>query len=286
MDLQAEGVFVALHHCEKVKTLRTSWPLGLDLIISAFRHASEHQLLKFFTQLIIETGNTFEQNLLGSRGLDTIDPKNIEAVLSSQFSEFGLGDRRPTFAPLLGDGIFTQQAQPWRHSRELLRPLFSNNRTQNFTQIKEHVETLLDCLQENSVTDLQPLFFRLTLDTTTVLLFGKSLGSLKDPQEQESTFARAFRVAQGYLCQRGRLGGFYWLIGGREFREACATVHRFVDEIVSEALESDSKFDESTYVFLDALMKETRDPKVLRDQLLNVLLAGRDTTACCLSWAL
>lgn len=24
----------------------------------------------------------------------------------------------------------------------------------------------------------------------------------------------------------------------------------------------------------------------LRDQLLNVLLAGRDTTACCLSWTL
>jgi cytochrome P450 len=38
--------------------------------------------------------------------------------------------------------------------------------------------------------------------------------------------------------------------------------------------------------FLDALIQETRDPKVLRDQLLNVLLAGRDTTACCLTWTL
>ena len=32
-------------------------------------------------------------------------------------------------------------------------------------------------------------------------------------------------------------------------------------------------------------MKQTRDPQVLRDQALNILLAGRDTTAGLLSFA-
>ena len=38
--------------------------------------------------------------------------------------------------------------------------------------------------------------------------------------------------------------------------------------------------------FVDQLAKESSGPVILRDQLLNVLLAGRDTTACCLSWTI
>ncbi len=40
------------------------------------------------------------------------------------------------------------------------------------------------------------------------------------------------------------------------------------------------------YTFLHALAQFTRDRKVLRDQLMAVLLAGRDTTAGTLSWAI
>jgi hypothetical protein len=41
---------------------------------------------------------------------------------------------------------------------------------------------------------------------------------------------------------------------------------------------------QSGYTFLHALASFTRDRKVLRDQLLTILLAGRDTTASALSW--
>lgn len=40
----------------------------------------------------------------------------------------------------------------------------------------------------------------------------------------------------------------------------------------------------SKYVFLHALAQQTRDPVELRAQLLNILLAGRDTTASLLSY--
>jgi Cytochrome P450 len=50
-----------------------------------------------------------------------------------------------------------------------------------------------------------------------------------------------------------------------------------------EELETKTK-SESGYTFLHALASYTRDRKVLRDQLVNVLLAGRDTTASTLSW--
>ncbi|QDS75149.1 hypothetical protein FKW77_007922 [Venturia effusa] len=124
------------------------------------------------------------------------------------------------------------------------------------------------------------------------LLFGRSEDSLEMKSsngDADTKFANDFNIAQDYLARRGRLGGLYWLIGGSEFRRACKSVHDFLDEIIRKSLASDgpgqSSQEKSKYIFLDALIEETKDPTVLRSQLLNVLLAGRDTTACTLSWA-
>lgn len=68
-------------------------------------------------------------------------------------------------------------------------------------------------------------------------------------------------------------------------RDSCSEVHRFADHFVKLALAPPSEksiedgSNTTKYVFLHELAKATRDPIELRDQLLNVLLAGRDTTA-------
>lgn len=207
---------------------------------------------------------------------------------------YGLGARRQTFAPLLGDGIFTQDSAPWKHSREMLRPLFSLNRGNIFTQVEEHTEHLISCIPTNKFIDLQPLFFQFTFDTTKFLLFGKSANSLQANSTQdaanarEAEFAESFRISQDFLFRRGRLGALYWMVDSLAFRGHCLAVHKFIDEAVQEALSVKYQDGKSAdlHCFLDALIKETRDPRVLRDQLLNVMLAGRDTTACCLTWVL
>ena len=60
----------------------------------------------------------------------------------------------------------------------------------------------------------------------------------------------------------------------------------FIDRTLAldrEELDKISK-SEKSFTFLHALANYTRDPKVIRDQLIAVLLAGRDTTAATLSW--
>lgn len=136
----------------------------------------------------------------------------------------------------------------------------------------------------------------MTFDTTLFLLFGDSVSetSWDSVSGQESEFSRAFTVAQQYLARRGRLGPWYWLCGDRTFKKACTVCHRFVDEAVTKALEAspDKTVKEGTQnekgsdAFIDALVQETRDPQVIRDQCLNLLLAGRDTTGTCLGWTL
>ncbi|KAF2197371.1 cytochrome P450 [Delitschia confertaspora ATCC 74209] len=288
---QADQQFASQHGCKPLKRWKSSWPFGLDLLLKAFRYAREERILAFFLTVVEESGTTFEQSLLGARGIDTIDPENIEAVLSKNFDDYGLGLRKPHFFPLMGSGIFTQDGAEWKHSRELLRPQFSSNRFQNYEQLKQSVQNLIACIPSSGVVDLQPLFFRLTFDTTTFLLFGRSMSALSsdDVAGQESEFAEAFQVGQDYLSHRGRLGDFYWLMNDSTFRKACRTCHRFVDNAVAKALDDSKQTtaeakDRKQYIFIDALIQETQDPVVLRSQCLNILLAGRDTTACCLSW--
>lgn len=79
----------------------------------------------------------------------------------------------------------------------------------------------------------------------------------------------------------------------KNFRKCLATMNAFVNTYVQKALllspeelaSRNSKSDMS-YTFLHELASYTRDPKVLRDQLVAVLLAGRDTTAATLSWTI
>ena len=245
--------------------------------------------------MLARTGPTHAQYLLGSKSTNTIDPENIEAMLSTQFKDFSLGARELNFRPLLGHGIFTQNGASWKQSRDLLRPIFNHQRTEYFTYIKSAVENLLIRLEEDTYedhVDLQPLFFLLTLDVTTAAILGKSTDSLRDHGGKLGlAFAKAFDEGQHFLAIRGRLGDLYWLYGGKRFRDACSFVHGFVDNIVADAvaqqmapLREDSE--KQRYLFIDALVKQTQDRRVIRDQLVNVLLAGRDTTACLLSWTL
>lgn len=164
-----------------------------------------------------------------------------------------------------------------------------SNRYQNFEEIKACVEKLLEDTCAGSVTDLQPMIFRLTSQTAMYLLFGEAASSLHSTTlgRRDADFANAFTAGQEYLSYRSRVGDLYWLINTPGFKASCRDVHAFVDGMVEESLSRASSANvKERYVFIDALAQQTQDKRVLRDQCLNVLLAGRDTTACCISWAM
>ncbi|KAL8893202.1 MAG: hypothetical protein Q9192_005500 [Flavoplaca navasiana] len=197
-----------------------------------------------------------------------------------------MGPRRKVMFPLFGDGIFTQEGDAWKHSRELLRPQFVHKQYEDLELFREVVDDLISLLPSKGVIDLQPLFFRLTLDTTTAFLFGDSVHSLQQSDKSsESTFASAFDTAQYQIAKRMRLQDLYWLVGGKKFTAACENVHRFADHIIDRNLSREHECsNQGKYVFLDFLQKNTSSRKELRSQIINILVAGRDTTACLLSW--
>ena len=241
--------------------------------------------------------STITAYMITSYTISTKDPENIKALLATQFQDFGLGKRHAHFKPLLGDGIFTLDGEGWKHSRSMLRPQFAREQIEHVQILEPHIQRLFEHIKsyKGEGFDIQPYFFRLTLDSATEFLFGESVETLVDdvnPEDEsrqlKKDFAMSFDNAQEVLASRAVVQSLYFLVGGSMFKKWNNTTHKFVDNCVDRVLKTSAEEEEKLqgYVFLHELAKMTRDRKILRDQLLNILLAGRDTTAGLLSFTL
>lgn len=161
---------------------------------------------------------------------------------------------------------------------------------QNLKVFEEHVKTLADHLScsTSGIVDLQPAFFRYTLATTTSLIFGEPVESLED--EEQELFADSFDYASLICAIRLRLADFHWAYTPSKFTKACGVVKRYANHFVNQALknkqENGQQAASGRHAFILDLYDELKDPALVRDQLVNVLIAGRDTTACLMSWTL
>ncbi|KAK8111826.1 uncharacterized protein PG998_008283 [Apiospora kogelbergensis] len=279
MVLQELELLSCQYGCEPPPLLQNQRPFGLDRLEQIFRADSESRLMELFLFHFRQTGWTLKQEFLCTPAYGTVDPENMEAILSSKFHDFDNGPRRDVTFPMFGDGIFTQDGEPWRKSRDMLRPQLFHRHYEDLEVFKTPLDDLLEALPRSGVVDLQPLFFRLTLDVTTAFLFGESVHSLRSTTHR---FADAFDAAQQIVTKRFRLQDMYWLIGGKSFHQACDEVRQFADEIIDQNLAKKETPGRSK--FLQSVAKETEDRTALRGQIINILTAGRDTTACLLSW--
>jgi cytochrome P450 len=113
----------------------------------------------------------------------TSDPRNIQAMLAKQFDDYELGPTRSAnMIPTLGSGIFTQDGKAWEHSRALLRPNFVRDQVSDLDLEENHVQDLFKVMPIQAdgwtaETNIQQLFFRLTIDSATEFLFGESVDS-------------------------------------------------------------------------------------------------------------
>ncbi|KAI1189022.1 cytochrome P450 [Nemania serpens] len=263
------------------------------------RKASQNKMAEAYRELFDslppESRHAYEHQFLpGSRTIETRDPGHIKAVLAGDFHSFGKG---PTFhriwSPFLGDGIFTTDGKLWHNSRSLIRPMFMTDRISDLIIFDRQIAKMISLIPPSGQTvDIMDLLFRMTLDATTDFLLGESANSLDNPN---SEFTYAFNdvlTHQIRLFVLRIFSPFDKLLPHAEYYRDIKKIDEFIMPYVQrtlaippEELESLTKSD-TEFTFLHNLARFTQDPKVIRDQLIAVLLAGRDTTAATLSWAL
>ncbi|TVY40719.1 Cytochrome P450, partial [Lachnellula occidentalis] len=298
----------------------TWFPFDVEIIFRAVYATTHYKDLECWTRWFTTPKGmnyTFEASPFGRRMVLTAEPENIKAILASQFTSYGKGEPfHREWKAFLGDSIFTTDQDQWHNSRQLLRPQFIKDRVSDLDVFEEHVQVLMEHMTKagrhwdgrpGKEFDLSNLFFRYTLDAATHFLLGRSAGSLENP---ELEFAEAFAEIQRIQSVLTRAGSaiippptplphapvltqvrylnkfFPRTTLNKKLKILNEFVNPFIDDalrLTPEDLATKTKSEEG-YTFLHALAGFTRDRQVLRDQLVAVLLAGRDTTASTLSW--
>ncbi|KAK1752377.1 cytochrome P450 [Echria macrotheca] len=292
----------------RASVLPLTFPLGIRVAISSIKASMRHQNLEQWRQFLYPANNyTAETRILARRVVFTAHPENIKAILATQFGDYGKGQSfHDEWKDFLGDSIFTTDGDLWHNSRQLIRPQFIKDRVSDLHTFENHMQILFRAIANGGplngedqyvdmaagngrVVDISDLFFRFTLDSATDFLLGKDIKSLSNPKE---VFAEAFSEVQRMQNIISRAGPFNPLVPRKSFKQGMKVINKFIDQYIDlaltlspEELESKSKSD-TGYTFLHALAGFTRERKVLHDQLIAVLLAGRDTTASTLSWTL
>ncbi|KAI9568647.1 cytochrome P450 [Boletus coccyginus] len=268
-----------------------------------------------------DIGNTLDFYMLYESKIFTTEPEYIKAILATQFTSYAKGPIfRDQFNSLLGTGIFNSDGDVWKFHRTMTRPFFNKDRISDFDIFEKHAQDAIHQmkvrLREGYPVDFQDVASRFTLDSVTEFLFGKDVRSLSagivyppssplfnDPtflNHPANRFDRAFTeslIATASRAHYGTLWRFaeFWQDRVEKHMKVC---YEFIDPIVADTLakkheqkQSGSDVNDGTgkvregETLLEHLVHYTEDQTVLRDETLNIMGAGRDTTAATLTFA-
>lgn len=201
--------------CHPVLVEHARWPLGIDILLKTIEADKQQRLPDYIVERFNTIGQyTWRANILGSSNLVTAEPRNIQAILATQFNDFKMSKiREKNFKLFLGRSIFTVDGQEWHAAREIIRPIFSRENVSDLQLLEKHVQVMFQCmpLRDDGWTEeisLAELFPCLTIDSATELFLGKSPNSLEDRlagRHGGKDFHWAFETIERGLATRLRL---------------------------------------------------------------------------------
>ncbi|KAG8719587.1 hypothetical protein FRC09_010926 [Ceratobasidium sp. 395] len=204
---------------------------------------------------------------------------------------------------VLGNGLFNSDGALWKSHRNMTRPYFSKDRISHFDIFARNsdkaISKILARFEETAqngqplAMDFQSLAQYFTLDSSAEFLFGDSVHSLDSPlahphspqpNHASAAFANAFQHVMEKLMERFSLDMLWpWFElwrdrTGDDMRVISSYIKPIMDKKLDEYRYSNNKvLDEENHTFLDDLLQRTTDEKLIKDQILNILIAGRDS---------
>ncbi|KAG0139498.1 hypothetical protein CROQUDRAFT_726558 [Cronartium quercuum f. sp. fusiforme G11] len=232
-------------------------------------------------------------------------PDWIEHVQKTNFQNYVKGSLfQEVMSDVFGQGIFVTDGAVWKSTRQVTTRIFNS---QNFKTIvtpaiHKTLRSLNDLLEfkaeQRSIVELDDLFHKFTLESFLKMTFSRESGSLslnKTDQNTTDPFANAFDFVQKQMDLRFVFTAFSIPLGRLlSKRPKTISARKTLDEYVYQLIDSRRKSynnEQNSYHDLLGLFMNFSDEKgvslsrtELKDSALNLIIAGRDTTAQALSW--
>lgn len=287
-------------------------PAGQPLIGSLFD--LQRDILGFISGSIREYGDVVGFRVFGHPFCILGHPDYIEQVLVRDSAHFIKSLDYRKLSAVVGQGLLTSEGEVWRRQRKLAQPLFHNDRVKRYVPIfVRQAQRLGSEWDSRGETDVHADMMRLTLRIVTESLFHTAIDG-----DVETVAASLTRITEAFL-------GFpfpYWMPFPRHVRSwsALRRLNGVIDRMIrqrrvnqappdmieadagasgqtgsgahpvrqSTACAGDPEAPDLLTLLLNARDDEGRpmSERQLRDELITVFLAGHETTAIVLSFAL
>jgi cytochrome P450 len=197
-------------------------------------------------------------------------------------------------AAMLGDGLLTSEGDRWQRQKRFIQPLFTRRRVAGYVEVMaEETAAVIDRWQSaarvGGTVDAAEDMMRLTLAVIGRVLFGDDL------DHATPVLRDALPVASAHVLRRGRSPlrppASWPTPANRRAARARRQLYELVDGIISRRRAASLVGDDLLSLLLrardpDAIGADALDDTEIRDQVLVFLLAGHETTATALTFAL
>ena len=258
-----------------------------NLILGHLRELNSDQL-GFTLRCRDEFGDIVPLRVGPLRVLLLSHPDYVEQVLVHQNRSFKKGTFYRLLEPLLGNGLFTSEGEFWVRQRRMAQPAFHRGRIVSYaTTMVSCAETMLDRWRDMEVLDLHHEMMRVTLQIVAKTLFDA------DIEDEAGEVGDALRVALAQLQRQ--IGSPLFLLptaiptpGRIRLRRAVRRLDAIVYKFIADRRASGQPRPDLLSMLLEARAEDGTgmSDKQLRDECMTLVLAGHETTALALTWAL
>lgn len=198
-----------------------------------------------------------------------------------------------TFKEMGIHGAFSAEGEEWKKYRQLIAPAFKpSNLKRMLPIIQKSLDRFIAQLgQQNEPFDIQDSLKKLLVDITSELAFGYDINTLNNPDSELQSHLNA---VFGHLGRRTKSPIPYWRVIKRQCDKELDVSLAFVRKAVMQFIRTTKEHlptEHEPHNILEALLLakdeqgQAFSEEVIYGNVITLLLAGEDTTANTLAWA-
>lgn len=269
----------------------------LNMLIQRKRHP-----IKLYEEVFRKYGDIVYFQLGPYKFAMLNDAEAIEQVLHSESKNYTKSTGYQRFKLIVGNGLLVSEGEVWKRQRRLLSWAFSTKHIERIfpTMVSETQEMLERWKTENEI-DLAEEMNLVTLQVISKSLFGRSqMTSSKDVRNSLQIMLKYLQTTRHLWIQlllapfpvkdkrseALKIESSLPLKSTKSFFGSIKTIDKLVHSMIEER-----KKDRKSENFLDAMIEATDSEdqsqmtnQQLRDEVVNMLIAGHETTANALTW--